>query len=121
MRVFHKAYTRDNGMIIQESWSYAFTGGFEKITGKGNPITPSNIYFANNGANEIWDCKESLQWLMDKLLEKNKQGHEFFDKNAKTYQELLDKLEEYKKQGVLSSIDELKKFVEEVERGRNGS
>ncbi len=110
--IYNKKYTRDNGLILQESWSYAHLEGFEKAIGELNPFNPPNIYFVNNGATEIWDCDKAYKWFFDKLLEKNREGQDFYKMHVQTYMKILEKLEQYKIKGVLDSIQELKEFIE---------
>jgi len=112
IKTYKKSYTRDNGLIIQSAWTSAFLDGFER--GDKNHFFPPNIYYINDGMVEIWDCKESFDWFMDKLLEKNIKDPEFFKQNAIDYENTLEKLKKYKKIGVLSSINHFKDFIKFV-------
>lgn len=105
--------TRDNGLIVQEVWSSAFVEGFKKITGEENPFTPPLIYYVDDGATEIWESDDSFRWFKDRLLERNNQGLDFFNKNYQEYQELLKKMEAYREKGILS-LEELKELVQHM-------
>ena len=111
MKTYHKTYTRDNGLIMQASWAYAFDKGFEKIFGIKNPFLPSSIYYINNGMVEIWDNDESFKWFFNVLLEKNMKDSKFYEKSIKEFYKILKEVEEIKKKGSLNSIEELKEFV----------
>jgi phosphohistidine swiveling domain-containing protein len=112
LKTYRKIYTRDNGLIIQSAWTSAFLDGFEKNA--KNPICPPNIYYVNDGAVEIWDCKESFDWFMGELLEKNIKDPGFFQQNTTDYRKTLKELKKYKTISVLSSVSQLKEFIKLV-------
>ena len=109
---FHKAYTRDTSLIMQESWYKAITEGAEELFGKANLHIPPTIYFMNDGVIEVWENTASTQWYTDTLFEKNKNDQGFFDKILEKYIPLLKKAEEYWKKEKLDSAIELKQFLD---------
>ncbi len=117
MKHYKKTFTRDNGLIIQEVWSYAFGKDVKNAVGEKSPFEPVNIYYVNDGVSEIWDCVEAHDWFMNKILELNNKNSEFFDKCMEEYGLLLKKLEDYKIKGLFDSVEELKEFIEFLRRG----
>jgi phosphohistidine swiveling domain-containing protein len=113
---YQKAYTRDHGLIIQELWSWSFNQGANNTLGENNPFTPVNVYYVVEGVVEIWHGREAHQWFTRKLLEKVSNDETVFDKWAGEYQSLLSKVEGYKKKQI-SSIEDLKDFIELFRRG----
>lgn len=106
--------TRDNGLALQETWSYGFEEGFEKHTGRKNPYVPSLIYHVNNGMSEIWEADDSFAWFKDQLLELNNKGHEFFDNTIKQYKEIYELMQKYKNKSL--NLKELKALVNDIKK-----
>ncbi len=101
-------YTRDNGMIIQEIWSYSFDEGALITVGERNPFLPTCIYYIIDGVSEIWHCVEAHQWFENKVLEKNTSDSETFDICFEKYTALQKRLFE----STPSSVEEFREFIE---------
>jgi len=103
--------TRDNGLIVQETWSYAFEEGFEKTTGLKNPHTPSLVYHVLDGATEIWEQEASFTWFKNALLDLNQRDENFLNKSLKEYEGLMEVMESYRQKQVLD-LHDLRKLIE---------
>ncbi len=110
MKTYRKAMTRDNGLILQETWSYAFEEGFEKTTGLKNPHNPSLVFHVINGATEIWEQDESFSWFKNSLLKINKEKPTFFEQQLSKYKNLMKVMEQYKIKKILN-LNELKELI----------
>jgi len=113
MKTYRKTMTRDNGLIVQGAWSYAFEEGFEKTTGLKNPFAPTLIYHIFEGANEIWEQDEAFAWFKTSLLELNKKDPEFFNKCLEEYNEILKAMEQHRIKQILN-LEELKQLVKHL-------
>ncbi len=113
MKTYEKIYTRDNGLIIQEAWSYAF----EEFQRERNPYTPVNVYYVLDGATEIWHGIEAHEWFKKRVLQQNKESPDTFKDISKSYASLLQALEKWKEQGKASSLAEFHKFIDLVFTG----
>lgn len=80
MTTYHKSYTRDNGLILQESWGLGFIYIDEHIFEKENPFRPININYVTDGMVQIWDSQKAFSWFFDELLDVNKKTLHFFEK-----------------------------------------
>ena len=108
---FEKAYTRDVSLILQETWYYGQQHGLDVFLEKKNPCAPFNVYYMNEGAIEVWENVEALQWLKDSLLEKNTSDPDFLDRSIAWYKNLIKPLEFGWKEKELSSLQELQAFI----------
>ena len=58
---FEKGFTRDFSIITESSW-------FSAINEIGNnPFNPINVYYINDGVIEVWECQESIDWILKKV------------------------------------------------------
>ncbi len=113
MRTYEKIYTRDNGLIIQEAWSYAF----KEFQGERNPYDPVNVYYVLDGATEIWHGVEAHEWFKKRVLEQNKKSVDMFQKISRQYASLLEELKKWKREGKASSLPDFRKFIDLVFTG----
>lgn len=74
------AYTRDRQIITQAAWYYANSLGIEKMLHISLPFKYPVVYYLHDGAVEIWENSQSVRYIQDKILSKNKTSLSFLEK-----------------------------------------
>lgn len=114
-----KTFTRDSSVILQQAWFNVFDSEIDKF-GWINPSEPAIIHYLNNGVIEIWENEEATEWLIDQLLEMNRDGEFFFDKEISGYQAQLNVLKSYWSNGVVEDAIALIEVVDHIFKGMPG-
>lgn len=113
-QTYIKQWTRDNSLIVQEIW---YKNILYDVYNNKTPYYPPIIFYFKDGVVEIWDNTKSIQWFKDKLLKRNKEEPEFYDKSMQKYKPILEKLKKAWTKKELDSIKELQNFIELAEKG----
>lgn len=107
-QVFHKEFTRDNALIVQEIWDRAH---MKDIEGSSNPYLPTQVTYIVDGVAEIWNNDQAIRWFKDRLLQKNQNDPDFFWDKMKEYDKQLSELKKYWQKDYLESSKEVKNFL----------
>jgi len=114
--IFQKTYTRDTTIIIQESWGKACNQYLFEKFGWKNPHSPAVIHYFNHGTIEIWENVKSIKWIINKILNENKKGKQFYEKFAVPFEKKLELLQQtYFKSSQFRTKKELTNFIELVD------
>jgi phosphohistidine swiveling domain-containing protein len=82
----HKQYTRDTSLIIQQLFPEMVEVEFPKV-GWINPYGIASIHHMTSGVTQVWENIPFYPWLMDKLLEENQRGVDFFNDQTQRFVE----------------------------------
>ncbi len=114
MSLFSKEYTRDTTLIIQQAW-YASLEHHRDLLGlsayRDKILT---IHYLHNDVIEIWENLAWKQSLLDTILEKNREGDEWFKKYTALHVEGERILLPHWERGYTDDVDVLKRVVEHV-------
>lgn len=111
---FHKAYTRDFSIIMQEAWFYANKEGLMERLGLDEyPHNPPYIYFMKDGVEEVWENKRGNEWLYERLCERLETDSNFFNALHKRYYEELSRMEVWW-QTEINTLEKLEEFVNDL-------
>lgn len=97
-------------------WQHALSKGNTKLFPINNPFIP-NLFYLNNGAIEIWENLEGIQWYKDAVQEKNLADPSFFDTVLARYKALLNKLQPVFDKGYVASKQQLDPFIKYASEG----
>lgn len=109
---FVKAYTRDFSYISEEAWYFGQSNKLESLLGMKNPFYPANIFYMNDGVIEVWENSEALNWIQNRILEKNNADEVFLNNSIESYKRIVEKLEKNWNGKKLESATELNNFIE---------
>ncbi|MFA5023648.1 MAG: PEP-utilizing enzyme [Patescibacteria group bacterium] len=108
--VFHKNFTRDTTLLLQQLWPICMEDGLMEIVPR-NPYRPSVVDHMHNGTIEIWENDRAVDYI-------KKQFIKFSRKNPREALRFLERFKAKNKpladiwrRGVLGSLKELKDFV----------
>lgn len=96
---YEKEYERDNGLLVQDAWTYAFS----EIFGEKNPFSSINVYYIENGVTQIWHGVEAHEWFRTTIVERI---------TLEKFEEILSKMNEIgSKYKTANTIEELKPLL----------
>lgn len=110
---FSKTYTRDFSIIMEETWAYALTDGFEKMYGLHNPYQPPTVHYMNEGVVEEWENPAAIQWIQDQLLAKSR-NPSFIKKLVGAYKKRLRYFAPIWKRGYVITPFQLMQLCEHI-------
>lgn len=110
---FIKTYTRDFSIIMEETWAYALTDGFEKMYGLHNPYRPPTIHYMSHGVVEEWENPVAIQWTQDQLLAKCR-DYSFIKRLVGGYKKRLQYFAPFWKRGYVVTPSQLVEFCEHM-------
>ena len=111
-----KEYTRDTTIIMQEAWGICCGTYIKDLLNLTNPYRPGIIHYMNDGSIEIWENKQSTQWLMDAILEKNTSDPTFLPQIIENYKKQLEEIKNYWKDEYLHDLSQFPDFFEKVKQ-----
>jgi phosphoenolpyruvate synthase/pyruvate phosphate dikinase len=114
--IFKKSYSRDTTLFMQGLWAKGLVELPLKKFGWENPHLPFVAHYVNDGVVEIWEHKEAISWMLDKVLVENQEGNHFLESLLAEYLDLLEKLKVIHAKSQLTSenLDVYQKLVYEA-------
>jgi phosphohistidine swiveling domain-containing protein len=116
-QIFHKEFTRDNNIVLQEIWDAGYEYDFDDVR---NPFSPTQINYVNDGVVEIWENVEALRWFGDRLQQKFRNDPTFFGREMERYLAIANQVGEYSMCKRLNDIQELRRFLDLIRVGTRG-
>lgn len=110
---FKKIYTRDTSLIIQQAWFKAFHRGLD-IIGAKSPYNTPVIHYLYQGSIEIWENINCSNFFLDRLLEKNLNDSNFYDRTMNKYKKDISILQNKWAEGSADNIKDLTLFIDSV-------
>ena len=107
---YHLAYTRDTGLIIQQSWAFGLENLYKKLLRKKSKY-PLVIDFVVDGTIEIYQYKKLIGDLEKVICDRNKKNQDFFFKNFDKFKSDLNYFQGLWKKGLIDSPDNFKKVI----------
>lgn len=108
--VFHKNFTRDTSLILQQLWPICMEDDLIEIVPK-NPYRPSVVDYLHNGTCEIWENDQAVNYIRKEFIKFSlKQPREALVL-LKRFEEKKKPLEKIWRRGILRNLTELKKFI----------
>ncbi len=111
--VFHKNFTRDTALILQQLWPICMEDGLMEIVPQ-NPHRPSVVDYIHNGTCEIWENDRAVDYIRREFIR-------FSQEKPRAALAMLARFEREKKalrkiwqRGILKNLSELKRFVAAV-------
>lgn len=108
--IFHKNFTRDTIMILQQLWPMSMEEGLGEIVPK-NPYRPSVVDYLRHGSCEIWENDKAVDYIRREFIkfsqEKPRAALSFLER----FEAKNKPLEKIWRRGVLGSLKELKDFI----------
>ncbi len=91
--IFTKPYERDFTLALEEYWARGFLGHLLPKLGLTSPFPVFEIFFVTEENLQIWEHKEAIDWMLDRLLELNQRGTAFIESVIAEYRPLLSRIE----------------------------
>jgi phosphohistidine swiveling domain-containing protein len=111
---FKKVYTRDVTVIIEQAWCTTLDIHRDLLGLSQYNSLIQTIHYLHDGMIEIWENAEWTPDLMNKILEKNRQSSELFDRYTSAHQDRVDYLKKYWTKGFATDVHELVAVVDSV-------
>lgn len=108
--IFHKNYTRDTIMILQQLWPMSMEEGLGEIVPK-NPYRPSVVDYLRNGSCEIWENDKAVDYIKREFVKFSQEKPREALLFLKRFEAKNKPLEKIWRRGVLGSLKELKDFI----------
>lgn len=108
---FKKIFTRDQSLLIAESWYYAHDQGINAWHSGKRPHRPPIIFYVNQGVDETWHNTGAYQWIHTLVQEKVNEHGGFVHEHIIQYQQKMRLVEEYYRQKKLENRETLEKFI----------
>ncbi|MDB5238307.1 MAG: hypothetical protein JWM46_577 [Candidatus Kaiserbacteria bacterium] len=102
--VFEKSYTRDTTLFLQGLWARGLSYLAQEKCGWNNPHPPFAAHYVNDGVVEIWENKQAISWLFDRILEETKDDPKWLSGLADEYGSLVARLKAFHSKEYLSDI-----------------
>src|ERR1700689_4693227 len=91
---FEKAIERDGTFVTQQLFARNLTQDLATEYGIDSPHRPVVIHYANKENIQLFENKEALHWIQDRLLEKNLASDTFMTDVIEHHRQLLPQIEE---------------------------
>ena len=99
---FEKAIERDGTFVTQQLFARNLTEDLATEYDIDSPYRPIVLHFANKENIQLFENKESLHWIQDRLLERNLESVSFITSVLDRHRALLPRIEEVWRQTKLS-------------------
>ena len=110
---FKHTYTRDRQIITQQAWLYGCSDGMEELINCKFSFKFSIVFYVNEGAIEIWENREDIKQLKEKLDAFNSEDKNFCKKVLTKFNEKLDAFFKSKwEKGFTEDLSELKEVAQ---------
>ncbi len=113
---FEKAIERDSTFVTQQFFARNLTHDLATDYGIDSPHRPIVIHYADKENIRLFENKEAMHWIQDRLLEKNLESAEFMTKILDRHKEILPRLEGIWSKGKLDQdgFEEYRALVREA-------
>jgi len=117
--IFHKNFTRDTTLLLQQLWPATMEEGVEEL-GIINRYRPAVVDYINNGTCEIWENDQAVRLLKKQFIKYSRTRPRATLAFLKRFAQEAKKMEPVWRRGVLGSLPALKKFVALVRKNMVG-
>ncbi len=117
--VFHKNFTRDTSLILQQLWPLCMEDGLKELA-PPNPHRPAVIDYINQGTCEIWENDEAVAFIRRRFRSYCRKQPQRASAFLKDYAKQVEAMERIWKKKALPSLGALQKFISLVRENMTG-